>query len=81
MRLATLPGPADHISPGRRFRSALRSVLLLVTGMMELATTVGLGVIITVERLTPWPRVATRAVGAVLLAGGALLLNRALGGG
>jgi hypothetical protein len=49
--------------------------------MMELATTVGPGVIITAERLPPWPRVATRAVGAVLLAGRALLLNRALGGG
>jgi predicted metal-binding membrane protein len=56
-------------------------LVLLVTGMMELVTTVALGAIITAERLTPWPKAATRAVGAVLLAGGAFLLTRAVGGG
>jgi predicted metal-binding membrane protein len=54
-------------------------LVLLVTGMMELATTVALGAIITAERLTRWPRPATKVVGLALLAGGALLLARAVG--
>ncbi len=54
-------------------------LVLLVTGMMELVTTAVLSMAITAERLAPWPQGATRAVGAVLLGAGLLLLARAVG--
>jgi predicted metal-binding membrane protein len=56
-------------------------LVLLVTGMMELVTTAVLGMVITAERLAPWPEGARRAMGTVLLACGVLLLVRAVGRG
>ncbi len=55
-------------------------LVLLVTGMMELVTTAVLSMVITAERLAPRPEGARRAVGAVLLGAGVLLLARAVGG-
>jgi predicted metal-binding membrane protein len=54
-------------------------LVLLATGVMNLVTTAVLGMAITAERVAPSPQGATRAAGAALLGGGALLLARTVG--
>jgi len=55
-------------------------ILLLVTGMMNLAAIAVVAAAITVERLAPRPEWAGRACGAVVMLTGAGLIARALGG-
>jgi predicted metal-binding membrane protein len=55
-------------------------LVLLATGMMELLTTAVLSMVITAERLAPRAEPAIRAVGAVLLGAGILLVVRTVGG-
>jgi len=53
-------------------------VSLLVTGVMDLAVMAVVACAITIERLAPWPNLAARAGGTVLLGAGALAVARAL---
>ena len=53
-------------------------VVLLVTGVMNLGTMAVVACAVTIERLAPWPRLAARAAGAVILGAGALAVVRGL---
>jgi predicted metal-binding membrane protein len=55
-------------------------VILLVTDVMDLGNMVLMTAAIAVERLAPRPARAARAIGVVVVAAGALLIARALGG-
>lgn len=54
-------------------------IVLLVTGMMNLAVMALIATSITVERLAPAPRRAAQAAGVVVIVTGAVLLARGLG--
>jgi predicted metal-binding membrane protein len=81
-------GSADAWDAGRHgVRLGMECVLcctgfmtvLLVTGMMRLGTIALVAAAITLERVAPWPERTARALGAVILAVGALTLARGLG--
>jgi predicted metal-binding membrane protein len=56
------------------------TAILLALGVMDLAVMTLVAVAITLERLAPAGERAARAVGAVAIAAGTILLGRALGG-
>jgi predicted metal-binding membrane protein len=83
--LALTAGAAGAWRDGLRFGArcslccaGLMAVLLL-GGMMRLTTVVVVAAAITVERLAPWPALAARAAGLLVVAAGTLTLARAAG--
>jgi predicted metal-binding membrane protein len=54
-------------------------VILLVTGMMNLASMAIIAAAITVERLAPRPQLIARSAGFIMIAAGAFGIARALG--
>lgn len=53
--------------------------VLLVAGVMDLRVMAVVAAGITIERLTPWPVVAARAAGLLILVAGAVVVARGLG--
>jgi len=55
-------------------------VVLLVTGVMNLAAMAMLATAITLERLVPKPERATRVAGIAMIVAGAYVMERAMRG-
>ncbi len=53
-------------------------MILFATGVMNLWTMGAIAVAITAERLVPWPALAARAIAAVIIAVGIVLVVQAL---